>query len=215
MPQPAAAGAAQPAAAKPDAAPAGEGQSESKAEAPPKPKPVAPTLVAHINLSSQTMTVREGDRIVHSWKISSGRSGYLTPAGSFRPTWVSRMHYSKQYDDAPMPHSVFFNGGIAVHGTYSTGMLGRPASHGCVRLAPGNAGQFYRLVGRHGLGRTRIIVHGKTPATRSTRIAREDGSSRRGYGGYGYYDGRPPWIARSGYGYPGDYGSRRGSWWGW
>jgi hypothetical protein len=114
-----------------------------------------------------------------------------------------------------MPHSVFFNGGVAVHGTYSTGLLGRPASHGCVRLAPGNAARFYKLVGQHGLARTRIIVHGKTPASRAPRIAREDGWGGRGYRSYGYYDDGPRWMARRASGYPGDYGNRRGSWWGW
>ncbi len=61
---------------------------------------------------------------------------------------------------APMPHAVFFNGGIAVHATSAVGMLGRPASHGCIRLAPGNAATFFNLVARHGKGATRIVVHG-------------------------------------------------------
>jgi lipoprotein-anchoring transpeptidase ErfK/SrfK len=190
----------------------------ARTESAVKPRPVAPTLTAHIDLSSQTMTVREGGQVIHSWKVSTGRSGYLTPPGSFRPTWVSRMHYSKKYDDAPMPHSVFFNGGIAVHGTYAAGMLGRPASHGCVRLARGNAATFFRLVGRHGFARTRIVVHGRTPASRSNRVAREEGRSRRSY--RGEYGGRsveaPRWVAGSGYVYPGDsYGYRRSSGWGW
>jgi lipoprotein-anchoring transpeptidase ErfK/SrfK len=195
------------------------GQTETKVAArsddTAKPKPAAPTLTAHIDLSSQTMTVREGGHVIHTWKVSTGRSGYLTPPGSFRPKWVSRMHYSRKYDLSPMPHSVFFNGGIAVHGTYATGMLGRPASHGCVRLARGNAATFYRLVGRHGLARTRIVVHGRTPASRSNRIARDEGRSRRGSRG-GYSVEGPRWVSGSGYVYPGDsYGYRRGSVWGW
>jgi lipoprotein-anchoring transpeptidase ErfK/SrfK len=58
------------------------------------------------------------------------------------------MHYSRKYDNAPMPHSIFFKGGYAIHGTNHVGMLGRPASHGCVRLSPANASILYAIVGK-------------------------------------------------------------------
>jgi lipoprotein-anchoring transpeptidase ErfK/SrfK len=71
---------------------------------------------------------------------------------------MERVYYSKKYDNAPMPHAVFFRGGYAVHGTYSVGSLGRPASHGCVRLAPGNAATLFSLVSQYGTGNSRIVV---------------------------------------------------------
>lgn len=141
------------------------------AKAPPAP----PTLVAKIDLTNQQMVVTANGKTVHTWAISSGAEGYETPTGSFRPSRTEEMWYSTQYDDAPMPHSVFFNGGIATHATNSTRRLGSPASHGCVRLAPRNAERFYDLVHQHGMKRTRIVVTGKTPASgyatarRSTR----------------------------------------------
>jgi lipoprotein-anchoring transpeptidase ErfK/SrfK len=144
--------------------------SGSQAETPPKaeapPKPAAPTLMVKINLSSQSMTLHYGGQRQETWKISSGREGYATPRGTYRPQWTARMWYSRKYDNAPMPHAVFFVGGVAVHGTQSTGLLGVPASHGCVRLSPGHASRFYALVHKHGFAKTRIEVFGRAPATR-------------------------------------------------
>ena len=125
-----------------------------------------PTLVARINLATQTMVVQADNKTLHTWKVSSGAPGYATPPGTFKPGWMAKMWYSRQYDNAPMPHSVFFNSGIAVHATTSLHNLGRPASHGCVRLAPGNADKFYNLVTRHGMARTRIVVT-SSPVARS------------------------------------------------
>ncbi|MCH9808431.1 MAG: L,D-transpeptidase family protein [Alphaproteobacteria bacterium] len=132
----------------------------------PKPRPVATSLRASINLSSQTMTVKVHGKTKYVWKISSGRKGYITPNGTWRPKWMSRMHYSKKYDNAPMPHSVFFHGGYAIHATYATGRLGRPASHGCIRLSPSNAKRFYGLVSKYGKSATRISITGRTPTYR-------------------------------------------------
>lgn len=141
------------------------------------PKSAGTGLVATINLSQQSMTVTVDGAPVHTWPISSGAPGrYQTPTGTFRPQWTAKMHYSTKYDDAPMPNSVFFNGGIAVHGTQSIGRLGTPASHGCVRLAPANALAFYNLVHRHGLQSTRIIVRGSTPSAVYAR--RQDRTER-------------------------------------
>jgi lipoprotein-anchoring transpeptidase ErfK/SrfK len=102
----------------------------------------------------------EGDQELHVWAISSGRRGYATPTGTFRPAWMARMWRSRQYDDAPMPHSIFFNKGIAFHATSAVSMLGRPASHGCLRLAPAHAAELFALVRRHGLRNTRVVVEG-------------------------------------------------------
>ena len=130
------------------------------------PKPTVPgkpvvTLQAKVDLTHQTMTVIERGKTLASWKISSGVEEHATPRGVFQPEWTAKMWYSRTYDNAPMPHAVFFRNGAAVHATQATGALGRAASHGCVRLAPVNAEAFYKLVQRHGLVHTRIAVFGE------------------------------------------------------
>ena len=132
------------------------------ASAPPLDPP-KPTLFADIDLATQTMTVSDQSGVRYRWPISSARAGYETPVGKFAVSWTSRMHYSRQYDWAPMPYAVFFKEGVAVHATNAVGNLGRPASHGCVRLALNNARTFYDLVGKHGMALTQITVHGKPP----------------------------------------------------
>lgn len=118
----------------------------------------AASLVAQVDVASQTMTVSKYGKVVHVWKVSTARKGYITPRGSWRPTRLHRMWYSRKYDNSPMPYSVFYYGGYAVHGTGAVKSLGRPASHGCVRLATANAAHFYSLVKEFGPGNTRIIV---------------------------------------------------------
>ncbi|MIL09997.1 murein L,D-transpeptidase [Salmonella enterica subsp. enterica] len=118
----------------------------------------AASLVAHVDIGAQRMTVTESGRVVASWPVSTGRKGFATPSGSYKPTRMHRMWYSKKYDNSPMPYSVFFRGGYAIHGTGYVKQLGRPASHGCVRLATGNAAAFYSLVKQHGAKNTRIVL---------------------------------------------------------
>jgi lipoprotein-anchoring transpeptidase ErfK/SrfK len=115
-------------------------------------------LVARIDVSKQTMTVSENGAVLYNWRVSTARSGYRTPRGTYRPTRLHKMWYSRKYDMSPMPHSIFFHGGYAIHGTNYVKSLGRPASHGCVRLAPGNARTLYNLVLAHGRGNVRIVV---------------------------------------------------------
>ena len=115
-------------------------------------------LVARVDVSKQSMTVSENGRVLYHWRVSTAGRGYHTPRGSYRPTRLHRMWYSRKYDNSPMPHSVFFRGGYAIHGTNHVRSLGRPASHGCVRLAPGSARAFYNLVKAHGRKNMRIIV---------------------------------------------------------
>lgn len=115
-------------------------------------------VVVRISKSSQTMNVYvEGDH-AYSWPVSTGRRGYSTPTGSYRPKWLSRHHRSRKYYGSPMPHAIFFRGGYAIHGSYETGRLGRPASHGCIRLHPAHAGRLFRLVQSYGKGATRIVI---------------------------------------------------------
>ena len=165
---------------------------------PEPPKPVI-TLKVDIDLSAQRMTVMtENDEVLHKWPISSGRGGYHTPNGTWQPQWRAKMWRSRQYYGSPMPHSVFFHRGYAVHGTYATGMLGRPASHGCIRLAPKNAAAFYSLVGQHGMESTQIVVRGKTPGRAMASSGRKSGarsaqaSRRQPSRGYANY-GSPSW----------------------
>lgn len=115
-------------------------------------------LVARINVSTQTMTVTKHGRIIHTWPVSTARKGYVTPRGSWRPTRLHKMWRSRKYDNSPMPYSVFYHGGYAIHGTSAVSRLGSPASHGCVRLDTQNAARFYALVKQVGPGNTRIVV---------------------------------------------------------
>ena len=98
-----------------------------------------------ISKSRQRMVVHSSEGS-YSWPVSTARRGYYTPTGTFHPYSLQPMHYSRKYDNAPMPHSIFFSGGYAIHATPHTGNLGRPASHGCVRLSPGNAATLYGIV---------------------------------------------------------------------
>lgn len=162
----------------------------AKKEPVAKPRPLPPTLTASVDLSRQVMTVSVDGEPRYRWPISSGTQQFATPVGNFRPQWTSRMWYSKKYDNSPMPNAVFINGGVAVHGTYHTANLGRPASHGCIRLSPANAKTFYNLVERHGLDRTRVSVHGR-PNWGDSAVARRD--SRRDDDDYASNDGGSFW----------------------
>ena len=139
-----------------------------------KPEPPKPTLFVAIDLANQKLTVTEGDVAKYKWSISSGRTGYLTPRGTFRPVWMSKMWYSRKYDYAPMPHAIFFHGGAAIHGTDSVYALGRPASHGCVRLSPQNAATLFKLVTKHGKQKTQITVFGTPKASPKVASSRDD-----------------------------------------
>jgi len=116
-------------------------------------------ILITIDKATQQMTVDVDGATRWIWPISTGRRGYDTPAGSFRPFRLEEDHYSREWDEAPMPHSIFFTGeGHAIHGSYETRRLGRPASHGCVRLAPKNAEKLFALVKREGLANARVVV---------------------------------------------------------
>jgi hypothetical protein len=117
-----------------------------------------------VDKSTQTMTVMVDGAVRYVWPVSTGRAGHRTPNGSWSPTRMHREYYSRKYDNAPMPHAIFFTGGYAIHGTYETGKLGRPASRGCVRLSPANARTLFALVQSEGRGNTRIAIHGTSSA---------------------------------------------------
>jgi len=123
--------------------------------------PIAPAhadVAVHIDKSSQRMSVSVDGAPRYSWPVSTGRSGYGTPSGVFHPQMMARRWFSKRYYNSPMPHSIFFYYGFAIHGTYDIHRLGGPASHGCVRLHPSHAAMLYALVERNGRGNTRIVI---------------------------------------------------------
>ncbi|MGD0641292.1 MAG: L,D-transpeptidase [Roseiarcus sp.] len=125
-----------------------------------------------VDLSAQTMRVAADGGESFQWPISSGRAGHLTPRGAFRPIALYPMVYSAKYGNAPMPHSIFFYGQFAIHGTTAVANLGRPASHGCIRLAPENAATLYGLVSRQGAEiriSGQIGANGPAGAARSAR----------------------------------------------
>lgn len=111
-----------------------------------------------IDISSQTMRVYVNGFHHYSWYVSTGRRGYDTPTGRYRPKRLEVKWYSTKYDYAPMPYSVFFKGGYAIHGTGDIKRLGRRASHGCVRLSPSNAAKLFGLVRRYGMNNTVISI---------------------------------------------------------
>ncbi len=122
------------------------------------PQAGAASLVARIDVGSQTMTVSRQGQVLYRWKVSTARRGYITPRGTYRPQRLHRMWYSRKYEMSPMPWSVFYHGGYAIHGTNAVKRLGTPASHGCVWLHTANAAKFYALVKEVGPANTRIVV---------------------------------------------------------
>jgi len=121
--------------------------------------PAQANVVVHIDRSNQRMSVIVDGAPRYNWRVSTARAGYITPPGSYHPEMLARRWFSKRYYNSPMPHAIFFHGGYAIHGTYEIARLGGPASHGCVRLDPGNAAILFGLVEREGMGRTTIVVH--------------------------------------------------------
>ncbi len=116
-------------------------------------------VLISVDISTQQMTVTVDGASRYIWPVSTGGPGYSTPAGSFRPFRLEAEHYSREWDDAPMPHSIFFTeSGHAIHGTKSTASLGSPVSHGCVRLAPDNAALLFALVQENGLANTQVDI---------------------------------------------------------
>lgn len=119
---------------------------------------LANRLVAHVDISSQTMVVKKDGRTLHKWRVSTARSGYRTPTGKWSPTRMHKMWHSRKYNMSPMPYSIFFYGGYAIHGTNYVKSLGRPASHGCIRLHTDNARKLYQLTRQVGASNMRVVI---------------------------------------------------------
>jgi lipoprotein-anchoring transpeptidase ErfK/SrfK len=121
-------------------------------------QPASAAVEARIHLGSQRMVVTIDGIKAGEYVVSTGKKGYRTPVGDYKPTRMHKKYYSKKYHNSPMPNSIFFTGGYAVHGTYEVARLGKPASHGCVRMHPKDAAQLFGLVKDHGMGNSRIVV---------------------------------------------------------
>jgi hypothetical protein len=162
--------------AAPDAA-----QADQNA-APEKPKT---SVLVNIDKSSQEMTVFVDGVEKYSWPVSTGRPEYATPSGTYTPTSMNEMWYSKQWDNSPMPHSIFFmKDGHAIHGSHEVKNLGKPASHGCVRLAPANAATLFTLVKATGMENVQVVLTGTTPGGEGPKVASQ-GRDPEAY---------PPWF---------------------
>ena len=166
-------------------------------------KPKTSVLI-NIDKSSQEMTVFVDGVETHSWPVSTGRPEYATPSGTYTPTSMNEMWYSKQWDNSPMPHSIFFmKDGHAIHGSHEVKNLGKPASHGCVRLAPANASTLFTLVKATGMENVQVVLTGTTPGGEGAKVASP------GYGKWpqGY---PPPWFVPGDGFYPQPQKRRRG-----
>ena len=116
-----------------------------------------------VDKDAQMMTVAVDGSERYHWPVSTGIPSYETPNGSFRTFRMEEDHFSKEFDDAPMPHSIFFTKiGHAIHGTDSEGRLGTPASHGCVRLSRAHASTLYALVQQEGVFNTTVTLTGSS-----------------------------------------------------
>ena len=118
-------------------------------------------VVVVVSKVSQHMTVTVDGQKQYEWLVSTGGAGYDTPTGTFHPFRLEKEHFSKEWDDAPMPYSMFFTGeGHAIHGSYHIARLGTRASHGCVRLAPQNAATLFALVEKAGFKNSTFQING-------------------------------------------------------
>ena len=156
----------------------GTATAQPKPETPPPPKPAdwakheaaaadlqpGSQILINIDKTQQEMTVFIDGVERYSWPVSTGKPGYATPSGNYTPTSMNEIWYSKQWDNSPMPHSIFFmKDGHAIHGTHDVKYLGKPASHGCVRLAPENALTLYSIVEKTGMQNVQVVLSGETP----------------------------------------------------
>jgi len=118
-------------------------------------------VLVTIDKSTQHMNVELDNTLRWIWPISTGQLAHDTPSGRYTAFRMEADHFSKEWDDAPMPHSIFFSQkGHAIHGYLNTRRIGSPASHGCVRLDPANAARLYALVEQQGLPNTKVVVTG-------------------------------------------------------
>ena len=152
------------------------GQAEHKSKSASGTK--GSSILIAVDKTTQKMSVFIDGTKKYDWRVSTGRPGYSTPSGTYTAASMNEVWYSKEWDNAPMPHAIFFmRDGHAIHGSYEVKSLGKPASHGCVRLSPQNANILYALVGKNGLKNTQVVLTGVTPGG-EYKVANHAGSHR-------------------------------------
>jgi hypothetical protein len=172
--------------------------------------PASASILVNIDKTSQQMEVSVDGAQRYVWPVSTGRFGYDTPNGTFKPNRMDADHLSQEWDNAPMPHAIFFDlNGHAIHGFFDVKHLGLPVSHGCVRLSPDHAATLFDLVKEQGMKETTVIVSGRTPGgggpavARRGRVAADSAAAQPMQIAPGYGD-QPP-----GYGQPQPYYAQR------
>jgi hypothetical protein len=163
--------------------------------------PASANILITIDKSAQQMSVAVDGAQRYVWPVSTGRPGYDTPNGTFKPNRMDADHYSQEWDNAPMPHAIFFDlDGHAIHGFFDVKHLGRAVSHGCVRLSPDHAQTLFSLVKSEGMGETKVVVAGHTPGGDNAPVARSRLPLNETGTAPGY--GREPYSGDRGYGQP-------------
>ena len=140
--------------------------------------PAQAGIVVTVDKSAQRLSVTVDGAQRYQWPVSTARMGYRTPNGTYQPQRLERKWFSRKYDWSPMPYSIFFNEGYAIHGSYEISHLGRPASHGCIRLHPENAALLFALVKEH-VDDTTIVVTGERPEKAAEFVARANATRMR------------------------------------
>jgi lipoprotein-anchoring transpeptidase ErfK/SrfK len=141
-----------------------KGASPTAATAAKDQSPAGSSILITIDKSAQRMTIAVDGTDRYTWPVSTGRPIYATPSGTYTPLSMNEVWFSKEWDNAPMPHAIFFmKDGHAIHGSYEVKTLGKPVSHGCVRISPQNAIVLYGLVKATGLNHTEVVLTGTTP----------------------------------------------------
>jgi L,D-transpeptidase catalytic domain len=165
----------------------------------PLAAPASANILVTIDKSAQQMSVAVDGAPRYTWPISTGRPGYDTPNGSYKPNRMDADHFSQEWDNAPMPHTIFFDlHGHAIHGFFDVKHLGRAVSHGCVRLSPDHAATLFNLVKSEGMANTSVVVAGRTPGGDNVPVARSHLPENETV-----YNGQPTQIA-PGYRQPND-----------
>jgi hypothetical protein len=163
-----------------------EDKSKGSVQAAAQPANPVSVLIG-IDKSTQQVTVSVDGVEKYRWPVSTGKRGYSTPSGTYTALSMNEVWYSKEWDNAPMPHAIFFmKDGHAIHGSYEVRNLGKPASHGCVRISPQNATILFDLVRKAGLQNTQVVLSGETAggegkvasSTKSRRAARTASSAK-------------------------------------
>ncbi len=149
-------------------------------------------IVITVDKSTQRLSVNVDGFNRYEFPVSTARIGYRTPNGTYRPQRLAVKYFSRKYDWSPMPHSIFFHGGYAIHGSYEVSHLGSPASHGCIRLHPDNATTLYNLVSGR-VAETQIVIAGDAP----TMEARSRGDGARAPASFAEIFGSSPGSSRA------------------